>query len=363
MELISDSSGTGARLEMNVGSMRAPIFYEYNNTAFYLDPDSRSVLSSLQTGGAISTNTSNGATMFGMKSESGKYLTHNAFGQDGGYSWPSTTYSTSNSNSPVGNTTFRGNGTFQGHIQAGFTPIDATKTYRVSVWLRTVSGSPLCYLSHRQYFWDYSPGNPGNGGWGNPYWYVGVPPTSWTEYTMTIGPAGSGADYTHMSGVKFIRHGWLHNYTSDSGALAEFQGWRIEEVDNTLANNTNVLGDLFANRFIDRNNTAYFLDPGGDSGVRAGYLNGNLWINPRPESYGEGVAFLMPNQATWGGLRWVRSTSNFTGAWAFGYFGNESNNDIGFHNGSNGWRLDQSYNMTSVGSVRSPIFYDTNNTN
>ncbi len=113
--------------------------------------------------------------------------------------------------------------------------------------------------------------------------------------------------------------------------------------------------------FYDSDDTTYYVDPAGN-GTRAAYLNGNLWINPKSESYGEGIAFLMPSQSTWGGIRWTRSTSNFTGAWAFGYFGNEANNDIGFHNGTNGWRLDHSFNMTSIGSVRSPIFYDSGDT-
>lgn len=111
--------------------------------------------------------------------------------------------------------------------------------------------------------------------------------------------------------------------------------------------------------FYDSADTTYYVDPAGN-GTRAAYLNGNLWINPKSESYGEGIAFYMPNQSTWGGLRWVRSTTNFTGAWAFGYFGNEANNDIGFHNGTNGWRLDQSFNMTTAGSVYSGSWIYTN---
>jgi hypothetical protein len=115
--------------------------------------------------------------------------------------------------------------------------------------------------------------------------------------------------------------------------------------------------------FYDTNDTAYYLDP-ASNGTRAGFINGNLWINPKSESYGEGVVFNMPSQGTWGGLRWYRngSAGSFAGNWAFGYFGNETNNDIGFHNGTNGWRLDHSFNMTVNGSVRAPIFYDSNNT-
>jgi hypothetical protein len=115
--------------------------------------------------------------------------------------------------------------------------------------------------------------------------------------------------------------------------------------------------------FYDSADTTYYVDPAGN-GTRAAYLNGNLWINPKSESYGEGITFYMPNQSVWGGLRWYRngSAGGYAGNWAFGYFGNEANNDIGFHNGTNGWRLDQSFNMTVTGSVRSPIYYDSNNT-
>lgn len=115
--------------------------------------------------------------------------------------------------------------------------------------------------------------------------------------------------------------------------------------------------------FYDSNDTTYYVDPAGN-GTRAAYLNGNLWINPKSESYGEGVTFYMPSQSTWGGLRWYRNGpgGGYSGNWAFGYFGNEANNDIGFHNGTNGWRLDHSFHNTVVGSVRSPIFYDSNDT-
>lgn len=115
--------------------------------------------------------------------------------------------------------------------------------------------------------------------------------------------------------------------------------------------------------YYDYNDTSYYVDPAGN-GTRAAVFNGNLWITPKSESYGEGVTFNMPTQGTWGGLRWYRngSAGGYAGNWAFGYFGNESNNDVGFHNGTNGWRLDHSFNMTSIGSVRSPIFYDSNNT-
>jgi hypothetical protein len=167
---------------------------------------------------------------------------------------------------------------------------------------------------------------------------------SWQTRTF----ASSGRQIWNTNGFEVNRDGYGGGWT-----------FSINSSGNTTAS-----VDMRSPIFYDSNNTAFYLDPAGDSGVRAGYLNGNLWINPRSESYGEGVTFNMPNQGTWGGLRWYRNgpSGSFAGNWAFGYFGNESNNDIGFHNGTNGWRLDHSFNMTSVGSVRSPIFFDSNDT-
>lgn len=130
---------------------------------------------------------------------------------------------------------------------------------------------------------------------------------------------------------------------------------------NVYVNNSLQAGSsLRAPIFYDSADTTYYLDPAGN-GTRAAFLNGNVWISPKPESYGEGIAFLMPSQATWGGIRWLRGVSNFTGAWALGYFGNESNDNIGFHSaGVNGWRLDHSWNMTVIGSVISPTILVNN---
>jgi hypothetical protein len=177
---------------------------------------------------------------------------------------------------------------------------------------------------------------------------VSTTKSAYIQYGVTLGGGGAGGG------------GYLLNYSQDRPF-----GWTVGGNQGVMTidtvGNVQALTSLRAPIFYDSNDTTYYIDP-ASNGTRAAFLNGNVWIRPKSESYGEGIAFLMPSQSTWGGLRWVRSTTDFTGAWAFGYFGNEANNDIGFHNGTNGWRLDQSFNMTSIGSVRSPIFYDSNNT-
>lgn len=193
------------------------------------------------------------------------------------------------------------------------------------------------------------------------FWGTGGTTTSAIGFKSNAGsfgnPTGYGDGYNTYLTMDTPGRGWVfrRGVGGTDFSAAYTAGWIL---NNGVAQfNDSVRAPIF----YDSADTTYYLDPAGN-GTRAGYFNGNIWINPKSESYGEGIAFLMPNQNTWGGLRWTRSTTNFTGAWAFGYFGNEANNDIGFHNGTNGWRLDHSFNMTVNGSVRSPIFYDSADT-
>jgi len=145
---------------------------------------------------------------------------------------------------------------------------------------------------------------------------------------------------------------WIYGFTYIGNAPANGAGHEFNANGSMRSTSSHR-----ATIYYDDSDTTYYVDPGGN-GTRAAFLNGNIWISPKSESYGEGIAFLMPSQATWGGLRWLRSVGDYTGAWAFGYFGNESNNNIGFHSaGTNGWRLDHSWNMTVIGTITSPVLY------
>jgi hypothetical protein len=128
--------------------------------------------------------------------------------------------------------------------------------------------------------------------------------------------------------------------------------------------NVSASGSSSASIFYDNNDTNYFLNPAGD-GTEAGRFNGNIEINPKSQTWAEGIAFYMPTQGLWGGLRWVRSYSApYTGNWALGYLGGVSNDDFAFLSGDSvvRLRLDQSGNATVSGSSRAPIFYDSNDT-
>ena len=336
-------------------SVRSPIFYDSDDTAYYINAANNSILSTLRTGGAISYNTGYGATLFGVKTASGKFLTDNWQHADGAYTWPGTTYRTGLSDVPIGSTTIAGAGAWVGHRQAGWTPVDTSKTYKISVWIRTTSGNPYCYLSLTQAGYDLS--QPTNGGWGNPYFWNGVPSSNWTEYTMTIGPSGAG--YTFNSGVKYVQLGWLHNYLySGYSGQAEIAGFRIEELDNNLAGGVTALGTIYATQFIDSDSPSYYVDPSGTSNIN--YLqNGSVWINNGTQynNYNENIRlFNAPNGV---------SVIAFS---ASGTSGMPVTSILGYSD-----RLEYRYNNSAVvrmyngyteiyGSTRSPIYYDYTNT-
>jgi hypothetical protein len=179
--------------------------------------------------------------------------------------------------------------------------------------------------------------------------------------SFTNGIWTGSSNFLNSSGI----FGWGSNGGTTSSRVyingGTYNGTNVIALDGSNGRITAL--DVRAPIFYDSDDTTYYIDPNGN-GTRAAYLNGNLWINPKSEPYGEGITFNMPTQATWGGLRWYRNGpgGSYAGNWAFGYFGSESTNDIGFHNGTNGWRLDHSFNNSVTGSFRAPIFYDSNNT-
>ena len=144
------------------------------------------------------------------------------------------------SDSPLGGKVLRYSGA-NNWRNAQWIPVDITKTYKISAWGRTVSGTPYNYLSLTQVRHDLS--DFGNGGWGHPY-FVSYTyfPTTWTQYSMTIGPSGSGAQYTWYPETRYVQLGALMIY--GGSGVVELTGYRIEEVPSTFQAGGSVLGNL-----------------------------------------------------------------------------------------------------------------------
>ena len=186
-----------------------------------------------------------GTNIYGMWTSDGNSLVRNWALNDGANNYGSVgqgTYTSAVTDAPLGSNTMRYSANASWRNQQ-WIPVDITKTYKVSVWGRTVSGTPLNYLSVTQANSDLT--TPANGGWGNPYWGVTNQafPTTWTYYSMTIGPAGSGADYTWNATTRYAQLGALMLYGGSTG-VAEISGYKMEEVSDKLASNSTALGNF-----------------------------------------------------------------------------------------------------------------------
>jgi len=318
-----------------VGSHRAPVFYDYNDTGFYVDPNGTSLLRTVYT--------QNSNYHFRPR------YTDGTDSYSGSFNWYGL---------QLGN-----NGT--NYIVAGRTAAGG----RLDIFVNNTNDFPSVNGTHSSRFDNdgifynyYSVRSPIFYDSIDTAFYVDPNSTSRIRKTNLVASGWGWDDGLNLYSYDQTNR-W--NLLVDGGASNAFRVAfnNSEKFNIATSGEAYLVGGLRADIYYDRNDTAYYVNP-ASNGTRAGYLNGNLWINPKSESYGEGIVFNMPSQSTWGGLRWYRNgaAGSYNGNWAFGYFGNEASNDIGFHNGTNGWRLDHSFHCTTIGSFRAPIFYDSNNT-
>ena len=113
--------------------------------------------------------------------------------------------------------------------------------------------------------------------------------------------------------------------------------------------------------FYDSGDTSYYLDPAATP--LSLKVAGNIELTIQSASWAEGIRINVPNTSTWGGIRFTRGSS--TGNWAIGYTGLNATNDLTIYSGTTNTtqvNLDHSANLSSIGSMRAPIFYDSNDT-
>jgi len=138
---------------------------------------------------------------------------------------------TTQADGPVGTSVLRFSAPYGRDFSSERIPIDATKVYRISVWVKQ-SGTGNHYLTAG--FSDANGSNISGGttGWSTGtfhYWgYVNQPfPASWTKASVVFGP---GQVFTIPTNAKFITIGNLTNYASAGSPTAYFSDYRIEEV-------------------------------------------------------------------------------------------------------------------------------------
>jgi hypothetical protein len=347
--------------------VRSPIFYDSNNTAFYIDAASNSILNTLTLGNRATTNavfysgfTLDANTML-TNSTGFTYAVNAPFvgpivrlGQGAYDLW---------FNAPYG-----GGGRLAFRTQNGDTGAFNSWQYP-ALYGQNVNGGGALYATiyydqdNTTYYLDPATGfnflstgvtysSTGSG--------LFVANAEGTGNTVRLGAAWSRAGSYSNGGYTLGSEAWIAFWISNSE-----KGY-IDSSSNLLMN-----GSMRAPIFYDINDTAYYLDP-NTTGL-ALKVNGNIECFARSAAWAEGVRIRVPTRANWGGIRFTRDEANSNGNWAIGYTGIDSTDDLTFWGNLSGGegmraRLTQTGNftvtniITANGDMRAPIYYDSNNT-
>ena len=346
------------------GSSRSPIFYDSNDTTYYLDPALTG--KSLKIAGGISTNVPNGDVIIKHTvSEANSWIF-----QENAANWGLFWVNEGGSSKAV---TFGSYNTVGAEF-VGFRQSSATNMINPSVWTGIDSNAHAAWLlsNYSGDFWTA----------GSQYsavdmrapifydsaattYYVDPNSTSAIGAIKTAGGAQIGTTTAHKLVVAGNGNYMNINYDQiwNAGGNLHLQYSSSGNIDmNYGGGYAFSRTSLRAPIFYDWSDTSYYIDPNNN-----GSRTKNLVIHVQSQSWSEGIRFDMPSQGQWGGLRWARNgTSTNSGNWALGYPGNLGNiDDFTFYSGTGNhrWRLNHSGDVTVEGSSRAPIFYDSNDTN
>ena len=185
--------------------------------------------------------------------------------------------------------------------------------------------------------------------------------------------AGSGsANWIRMRPGGYgaaVRGYWYADTSNNIGILTSDGNWRIRANYNYL----DIYGDAYANRYYDRNNSGYYVDPASSSQLSAVFANN--WFRAQGgtglyfQSYGRGLrapdASGAPygNVVTYGGGRNGWRGYTIENRWSFMSTGGDN---VGIHDNSITWHwyFNGSYNRWYRGNnyfdgdVRGSVFYD-----
>jgi hypothetical protein len=386
------------------GSYRAPIFYDNNDTGYYLDPNSTSD-SALRI---------RGGTLHGPNPTWGAYLYVGSNGRPNSYASVVTTNGNLHLDCQNGYETYinhySGNRTYLYEIRTNFI-YDRDDT---SYYLDPNGTSQLSRFAQRThaainrgYHWntprfDYTGDTnywTGTFGWGTSAgnwdnaWKAGF--SGWDIWGGGTGhPQGGG--YIHAQGIVSGQH----YATSDGGAA---YGWMMVGAGDATANRYWARGKwgggtsgwlefvmsgsnpgytLYAYIMYDANNTGYYSDPNGDSRLSAIYIdqgyNYGWWRNYGctglyNQSYGRGIWAAECGGNSYGNYTTYDGGRNGWQGWGIGSrhcLMSTGGDNIGIHDNSRSWlyywggdyhRFQYGY-FQADGSIRSPLFYDNNNT-
>lgn len=259
-------SGSSATNSVDI---RAPIFYDSNDTGYYIDPSSYSRIRQL--------------TLTQARVDSSKYpVGHYAPGEEVFAIDPTWTqdqlreYFNSNNVSWVADSTAPGGYAIQltGAINVGgvygsgfpYIPVETDDTFYMEVYIKNVTGSNTHYMGSMDFNHNFTNlgGNPGSFG----YWVMSNsnPGTGWTKYSGYISGFGT-ATGQFVSGTEYWTPQALFNYSA--GGTSYISGWKVLKLTKGIVgrfpNSTVNTGEAWYGRANDRNRGTYTIQLGGNS--------------------------------------------------------------------------------------------------
>jgi hypothetical protein len=284
-------SGTGYA----TNDFRAPIFYDSDNTAYYLDPNNTST-SLRYAGYLIQSNTGS----YGLKTSSSNAHLH----LDDSWNNIHLKHSSGGFYLDVNSHHFRDNaGTTEWAL------INSDYLYHYSD-IRT----PIFYDSDNTGYYIDPAGSSVSASLYGP---IVMASTAWTGEV-------SGKIQYHSNNWYFQYASWFHFRNTGGGNT--FYGDYDGNTWSSISSRAPI--------FYDSNDTTYYLDP-NSTGLSL-KIAGNIDLYARSASWAEGIRVRVPSTNTWGGIRFTRDRGNDDGNWAIGYTGQDSTDDLTFWSNNNG---------------------------
>lgn len=251
-------------------SHRAPIFYDNDDTGYYIDPNSYSRIRQL--------------TVTNARVDSSKYpIGHYAPGQEVFAIDPTWTqdqlreYFNSNSVSWVADSSAPGGYAIQisGAVSVGgnsyasgfpWIPVETDDTFYMECYIKDVTGTNGHYMGSIDFNESFGNlgGNPGSYG----YWVMAnqYPGTSWTKVSGYISGFGTSTGQ-FKAGTKYWTPQALFNYSG--GGTSYISGWRVYRLAKGIVgrfpNSTTNNGEAWYGRANDRNRGTFTIQLGGGS--------------------------------------------------------------------------------------------------
>jgi len=339
------------------GDFRAPIFYDSNNTAYYLDPASTSVLNAIRFGTSTNNATLSGNGDWGVR-----------FNNDAG--WIQLGPANTGWAHIYSNLNFYMN-----------THLWVSGGYKVTAWDFN-NGSGALYASifydanDTGYYLD--PNSTSDSALRIRGGALHGPNVTWGKYLLVGGDGRQNrTNDTDVASV-CTTNGNLHldaasgyqTYINwyDGSEFIFGAGDSGTEIMHGYNNYVIANGSFRAPIFYDSNNTGYYIDPASTSNLYA-FQSGYFYVN--------GNGYSTANADQWPYIYWLRDTgagwdeglikaSSSRGFFSKAGFGIHMDSSKSFHVFSSGWTanfgVEHGGTAIAAGSFRAPIFYDNNDT-